>query len=46
MNKTEQRVYLTPEVEVVEFAVEQGFDGSLGNQIEDLGGEKIEGDWE
>ena len=30
MNKTEQRVYLTPEVEVVEFAVEQGFDGSLG----------------
>ena len=30
MKKNEQRCYLTPEVEVMDFVVEQGFSGSLG----------------
>lgn len=42
MQKLEQRGYLAPEIEVNYLIVEQGFSGS---QVEDIGGEKEEGEW-
>ena len=35
MNKTEQRTYLTPQIEVIQLTVEQGFNGSIGGENHD-----------
>lgn len=43
MNKTEQSVYLMPEIEVYEVNVEQGFTGS---NMESIGEEKPPVGWE
>lgn len=41
MNRDEQRGYLSPEIEVLEMSVEQGFASS----IEDVGERRPDQDW-